>query len=460
MTAIEQGYRKFQSAIRDAGLSQAGATWLQKAVDPFCDVDIPITGYPDQVASKTIVQEIKKSIDVSFTSVAGAPGALTSYDLQIDFLPIMSALRMYNAAFEADTGTVKGDAAMTENDAGFVWPLNINVLSGTKQSWPDPVANGSVPLINVNGRTGLDMGPQFMAQGPVRVIAAGFEVINTTPEIYVGGSAITYRQPILGNTTPFSVHFVDIVGDSQPAPVNNVQLLTIPPASADEIMLLPGSLQWHAKEGAYVVATFEEDNPFVNLMQTKRTLWTGYMAGVDKNTATTGSVRTLIDSNWFYDMLNPAIPLYPASYCEYAVASAGVIPFGPTPFVGPALISQMHACGAFFQNVPINSTFTINVHWVIERIPNYNSDLITMAEISAPYDRRALELYVETSLRMPTGCMVKYNPLGEWFNTIMGLVSKVAPMVGGAFGPEGMAIGDAVGVAAGALGRLNKKPRR
>jgi hypothetical protein len=99
----------------------------------------------------------------------------------------------------------------------------------------------------------------------------------------------------------------------------------------------------------------------------------------------------------------------------------------------------------------------------IERIPEPGlTETVQFATASSPYDPMALKIYTLVKNEMPCACKVTMNPLGEWFDSVMQVISDVAPAVGTAlspiFPPAG-AIGGLAGRAAALAAQENAKAR-
>jgi len=101
--------------------------------------------------------------------------------------------------------------------------------------------------------------------------------------------------------------------------------------------------------------------------------------------------------------------------------------------------------GCIFTGLSKQSTLQVTVKYFIERIPTIRQpDLLVLARPPAPYDPVAMELYNRALSQLPCGVMVKENPLGEWFNDVLGAVVDYAPKIGQIFGTGGALIGNTV----------------
>jgi hypothetical protein len=235
--------------------------------------------------------------------------------------------------------------------------------------------------------------------GAARIIAAGFEVTNTTAPIYQSGMVTTWRSPCppFNNATSYQYRY-KIATPSWSTPGYNDYLeFTMPPVNTQQAMLLNGSRQWAAKEGAYVVcAGHGMDNP------PQYTNFTSPLLAVPNTNNPVqyvGEVPIVFnkDVNGNYG---------------YGWTDKFWTPFDP--------------CGAYFTGLSLQTTLTITWHVFVERFPSFeDSDLIVLATPSPKYDPQALELYSAVMSEIPTGVMVKENGLGDWFREAVKIAEDV-----------------------------------
>lgn len=112
-----------------------------------------------------------------------------------------------------------------------------------------------------------------IADGPNRIIGMGWEVINTTPEMYKSGSILTYQCPWLPATTGaagydeiFCETFTSttdlVTGHTAERILQPAQILPTPYDSTSATTL-PSSKQWDAGHGLYCVPRLSQfDGPF------------------------------------------------------------------------------------------------------------------------------------------------------------------------------------------------------
>jgi len=167
------------------------------------------------------------------------------------------------------------------------------------------------------------------------------------------------------------------------------------PETATNALLLGGSLSWAAEKGAYLVGTLGQQEIPMEL-----------------NT-NNGGVHGFSNSIF------------------YASPISGVT--SPLGFLANPMVTSFNPFGAYFTGLSNQTTLDVVWHYIVERFPNAtNTDLVTMASNSCPFDPKALELYSRTSWHLPTGCWVEDNGLGDW-------ICEVADVLGD-FGIPGMGI--------------------
>jgi len=266
--------------------------------------------------------------------------------------------------------------------------------------------------------------PQKFASGYYRLIAVGFEVVNTTAELYKGGSVTVYKSPAYpqpcitragGANTAFGVPTF-------------TTLCNLPPGVQTDAALFPTSRTWGAEDGCYVVPSLNSsDVPFVAPL-------TSAQAGLVLN----GSVTTLTTGTGNRIVYLPLQALN--SSAAVPVTSAQNSPF---PF---------DISGAIFSGLNFNSTLQVTVKYVVERIPSITEpDLLVLARTPCPYDPMAVEIYTRAISMLPPGVKVGDNPDGEFWASILDAIAAIAPVIGGVLAPLTGPLGPALGAAGAAL---------
>jgi len=201
-----------------------------------------------------------------------------------------------------------------------------------------------------------------------------------------------------------------------------MKMIDLPPGSQSDAQLYPNARTWAAAEGYYGIGTISDaEVPFqANVSCTTPVMWQAPSFAQ----TTSGTTQNV----WYFGPVDLANPVTPTSR---------VLPF------------DIH--GAIFSGLNAQSTFQITTRYIIERLPSTSEpDLLVLTRPPSPFDPTALEIYSRTIAQLPSGCMVRENPLGEWFNDVLSTVAEWAPSVGAIFGPLGAAGGKALASGANA----------
>lgn len=386
MNKVTRSEKILDRLVANQVLTPHGRDFLIAALDPMHDTQLPnLCGWPDLADQPSVVRVFKTSKTIS------GYDETQPWDCVVRTLPILNASavhtcnRIQNNIYAQDTANEYpiGPVVITAYEKGQSWSLFPNTPPATwVMALPDEVASG-------NGR----------------LIGMGVEVNNVTAEIYKQGTTTVWRTPqqqgrvsnwnsVLptGNPTPYSV------GSFSGRDVS------WGPRNEQEAMLLSGSRQWKAADGAYCVVPFmSSDNPIepAEYIEPMFRLDGGYdTAFLTENTQTVATT-----------LLSP-----------------GVHPGGVIPKAALMKWAPVHSTGMAFTGLSSQSSLTITVNYYYEYFPNASdTSLVTLAKPSASYDPVALELYSEALSALPVGVPAYMNGFGDWF---AGIVSKLAPTIG------------------------------
>jgi hypothetical protein len=411
------------SLVANRQLSQAGLDWMTIALDPFHDTEMNCPGFPDLISSKSIVQCITQTVNVTNTASA--------YDCHIFFLPcsqIWSANIWSNQLLRT---LITPDGFIAGTQTGPILNPGLNVLTTFPGvSWYSSTAGTNFP------EAGL---PLSFGAGQTRLVAVGWEVVNTTPVTLMQGSVTAYKSP---NTFVNSVitsggEFVSDATVSYP-----IQFGALPPGTQTDAALFPNSRTWQASEGLYQIATLNEtQNPYASPVPGLA----GFMT-VPNETDLLDATPNLA----YIPTLNDAATALPiAPIIAYPYASNHGFPWDVS--------------GAVFAGLSAQSTLQVTVKYYVERIPTISDpNLLVLCRQPPSYDPLALEIYSRVVAKLPVGCKVDENPLGEWFDTVMDIVAAGLPIVGSSLAaifPPAAALGAALGVTAAEIRKMNKDAR-
>ncbi len=374
-------------------LTPDGAHWARMAADPFHDYDRDLAGYPAADGSRTVVNCIKSTTQISN---GGAPA---NWDCIITSLPVVfesTVNACQDGQLSSGGGSFQPANPAVSHTLGSV--MAISAVAG-QNLFPSAAAAPWWPATNLNITA---LGPDGnLGTGAARIVAMGIEIHNTTAEINKQGSVTVGIVP----QTPFPQGVADCVniwaGGAQEAGIR-VRRVNAWPGLASDAAILPGSRTWEAAEGAYLHIPFTSlDNPL----------------------SMPGQSTTLIASR------NTIATSYPAQAAlmttQYAVnaGEAG----GTRMTTGQACRHvPMGMVFAFFGGLSNASTLQVTVKTYVETAPSYDDPLVTLASPSAAYDPRALELYSYLISHLPPGVPVNYNSFGKWFKNIVSVVKKGA----------------------------------
>jgi len=351
------------------GITDAGKNWLDVALDPFKDIRQHPIGFPDQIATPSVVETINDSFVISAPS--SASGGNWDANIFLDKLYLSEPL---TATTQGPFGTFQQNSQTgpTYYRGGLV------VRSASSGTLLD--------ITQTTFESGLKTDLLLNAQ--VRVLAIGMEIHNTSANILKQGAICCWR--ILDDKDDTS-RTANLVGNTAtPTAGSCVPLVELPevPETIAQAIDLDSSLQWDAKEGAYIVPILADST---NKPQTQSPTY--YSDVPDSGGSGYG---TIID--------NTDVVYYP----------------GNSNFNHSFSVS-----GAYLTGLENDNTLQVNVKYYVEIFPNKDNTLKRLAHPSCPLDAKALELYTKVAGLLPTGCSVKDNFIGAF---IAG-VARVAQMV-------------------------------
>lgn len=389
-------------------LTPEGLNWLTLATDPFHDTSLVPAGYPDLNTCNSIVQCYTSTTVVTAPASAGT-GTWDAHVFMAPFTPPIQSnadvnLRQHNYNY---AGSVL-DTPVLANTATLSPGYNvITIPSGLNWTVAGLGATSTAQIVKI---------PNAAATGLFRMIGCGVEVVNTTPELYKGGSVTCYRAPSNRGDAQVGVLAAGVLTGR----MLNSSLFELPPPTQSAAQLYPNSRTWAAEEGYYGIGTLSDaENPFVSSIQKTPMGWYA------------PSASDLLSVGY-----SPAFTYAPTTSNGQAnpshTTTSRVLPF------------DAHGC--VFSGLSNVSTLQVTTKYFFERIPSVSEpEFLVLARPPSPFDSNALEIYSRSIAQLPVGCMVSENPLGEWFNDVLSTVAEWAPKVGGVFGPMGSVLGKGVG---------------
>jgi len=365
------------------GITTEGKRWLDLALDPFKDLNMPTSGFPDAVEIPSVVETIHDSFVVSVPSSV-APGGLWDCNIFID--------QLYNTITMRETDIHSQGTIMAQStQSGVIGSRGgIQVRSGP--------SNGELDQLTSTGS--LSLKSDVLPESEVRVIGIGLEIHNTTAELQRQGAIVCYRSPnTSGENTVATLVYDFGVTACIPSSVPCLKLAE-PPRTASQAIDMPGSLQWEAKDGAYIVPVLNE--PTIEPETTEPMMVTG-------QNDSSGKVYA------------PTIT---------STGAAKLITMENRNFIMPFSLS-----GCFLSGLSPTTTLQVNLTYYVEVFPNKDNVLRRIAQPSPGTDANAMALYGKIIETLPVGCQVSDNFLGAFMagvSRIAGAAVQYLPQLGNA----------------------------
>jgi hypothetical protein len=386
--------KKLEQMCREHRLTASGCEWLKAAIDPFHDYDLVVDGFPDLVSDKSIVLKVQKSVSISKPASFDAG----NWDANIALTPLdytrNSAGHGCTYSWISGAGgqvTVDPTLVTTPNQ-GF---LGLCAVSMAPSSDPTFVCEASGTGLESSAVIDLydQLHPPSTGEDTVgRVIACGFEVVNTTAEINKQGSVTCYVAPNFN-----SLDQRLIVNSTSPgiiASTPTVRGFMAPPQDLSKAKLLNNSVTFGADEGCYVVGRM----------------------GVDPR----------VEGNHFGPVLMKGNGVGASTYVgELAPVIPGTSTVSSTTDYPISHFNTFETSGAYFTGLSDQTTLTVTLRAYVEIFPMDNELLVSLATPSAGFDPVAIELASRIMRTMPPGVPVAENAMGDYFRRAMRTLGSV-----------------------------------
>jgi len=244
--------------------------------------------------------------------------------------------------------------------------------------------------------------------GDYRVIGQAFEVRSVGPELYKSGLNYMWRQPCANSTSAVTGTCTTAAGST---PVRATMLtVDLPPIDIAAAQLIPSTVRVNASEGGYVVSRFNtinppivDNNPVVPIMDT----------GIIDTIAVAGDASTL---HYAIGPLSESLAFTPST----------ILSATPTR-IGSANCGNFDISGSYFTGLNLQDVLNVTVKWIFQRYPSSeNPDLVVLASPSPLYDPVAIEAYSRIVGKLPVGCPVRDNSLGDWFKDAASVLTTIA----------------------------------
>lgn len=283
-----------------------------------------------------------------------------------------------------------------------ILPAGLNLAA-----WTPPLGWSSICISPTDGGNTFSL---------MRLVGGGYEVHDTTAELYKGGSVTVFAQPQASEQLANVVLAADFIGSPTTLVQGAVNKGRMPPCTLDEVVANTTAKSWEAQHGVYVPFRLQTQEAGYGLVS-HRPLVLSYAE--DSST-------------------------YSVYYNSYGVELDGNVPgVGYARADLPTRAQPMHTVGSFFTGLQPEAVLTLDIRFFVEIAPTpSNATLMSLASPSPSFDPVALELYTRALGEMLPGCMVGENSDGTWWDRISNALRKIAPVIQQA-GPYGLAASQA-----------------
>lgn len=332
--------------------------------DPYHDYNLRATGYPDGNALISVVQRFAGRYDLAcpFALAAGQ-----TWDFHVITTPFHSVTTTYAGTADVNMSFLSTGASPISTPVGPV-----NVLYKLYDSAGTVVNSAFVALPAVDIATDQQR----------RTVSLGFELHNTTPELYKSGSLSVYRQPVQSSLMMPAL----AAGTTMLWP--SYLICQVPYTIAD-VQLIPNSRVWEAKDGAYSVCLPHPSNTFSTPASANLVLRMGILSN-----------SVLLNR---YQLIGSVHSTFSPLACSGAMSS---------------------------RFTTADTTFTLDFRQIVESVPtSNNSTLMSFATTAPMADLAFLKLYKRMFNSIAPAVPVHFNASGDWYRGILAVVKEVLPHI-------------------------------
>jgi len=369
--------RSLANTCAKLGITETGKRWLDLCLDPFKDLNMPTAGYPDAVTIPSVVQTIHDSYSVA---VPASVAAGANWDCNVFLDQLYNTQELNSVPFNpaVNLATRAGQGIVAYKRGGLV------VRSGPAGS-----------ALAISSTTfGADLKQDVLNEGDTRLIGIGMEIHNTTGELYKQGALVCYRVPD-APVSDLTINLLEDYGLTACTPLAMPGVfLTDVPSTASEAIDLPGSLQWEAKDGAYIVPILTSP---VNYPSEPEPLLPIEKEGSNYYLPTLTSIGVQRVIQPFDDVSN--------------------------------LIHGFSTSGVYLTGLSYQTTLQVNLTYYVEVFPKITSVLRRSVQPAPGLDAKALDLYAHIVSHLPCGVEVNDNFLGAFIAGIARIASTVGRVV-------------------------------
>lgn len=342
---------------------------LSTVVDPYCDKLLRSTGYPDGQTTISAIQRFygRTTISCPFTLTAGQ-----TWDVHVHTTPLHQKVSLR-------LGSQLGNIVNYSQTNRVFGPICIRYNHYN--------AAGSVIASQYFGLSTNDaVDSSYATLKMTRTVSLGFELHNTTPDLYKQGSLTVYRCNVVDQQFG---GFTKAVADAELAAIpHSSRVIASFPGDIAAASQYPNTRTWEASEGVYAVALPAPVNPyglsnFSNFM----------MQNID-------------------DVKGLAMRAHAPGFTQSTVTWS--------PIANVGVISSRFT--------DANQSFTLDYRHVLESVPDPTDIVGVSYACTAPeYNKLFIQLYTLMFNSIPPGVPVGFNDAGEWARRIWKIAKSVLP---------------------------------
>jgi hypothetical protein len=388
-------------------LSEAEKAYFIACTDIFHDSSYSVIGRPSlsNQLQNTVVINLERTISLNdFPTIPAG----SNWDVNIVSYPFITT---NNLITTVDNGySVQLPAVPSHALTGGV-TMYANVTGG-------PTLIPNFPPVSLNANQFFY--PEFTGTSTddiprpfYEILSIGMEVINSTPELYRGGSVVRYRVPTQGRRSEL------LVGD----PVTQTSqartsffCYPMPPTTEAFATQYPDSVIDQAAAGSYQMHTLQDQ------------VSDYYMAG---------------NSRVF--LANP-VPTDPLLFFN-TYTSASAFENDPLYTTDPPLVrGDFDIIGSYFTGLSPQTTLKIRSRSIVSLVPSSsNAQLVSLAKVSPGPNPQLDYLIALIQASFTPGIESSMNASGDWWKIVLKSAGKLAPMIGQTLGGDtGETIGKGV----------------
>lgn len=394
--------------------------WLKLALDPYHDYESEVSGLPDSDTERSCIQIIKKQY-----TIRAPPGQEAgTWSAQVSVLPLLTTHGANSECGTEPHACYPGKYAEASVETfGTVTAISLN--DETDQDfWPTADSSRYTASSSTRNMRGFSPTDGSNDESMMKIIGGGFEVHNSTAELYKSGSVTVSCSPQGGSHLALC-QVGNGVGEAEFKLTEN-KVFRAPPRTQSQAVLNGNARTWEAAEGCMVPFRLDLNS------------------GTQYKPAQHGIVSFFDNDRLLDDIASssegPIHDLASGGIC-YSKASSLLI----TPNIGGVntnLIvdgsyhrtAALETSTATFTGLSFETVLTLDMKFIVEVAPTVsNPTLMSMSTQAAPYDPKALEAYSRMITHLPPGVKVSMNAAGDWWRMVLrtgGMVaSSLAPLI-------------------------------